>query len=240
MKAFIKKILDRLGYSIQKKIHSDPFYFLKTLLKDVDNPVIFDVGAHHGETSLVFIKYFPTAKIYAFEPNKTAFNHLNENVKPYENIKIFETALGNQTGKVKFHFNSYSPTNSILSALDSASEIWADGLFDTKKIEEVPIITLDDFMTQQKISHIHLLKMDTQGTEHLTLEGAKNNLKNIPLIYTELSILPSYDGQLAFEDMLKLMREKNFSLFNFYNYSKKPAGQLRQVDAIFVNNLFKL
>ena len=47
--------------------------------------IVFDVGAHRGETIEFYIKYFNIKKLYSFEPSYLSFNILK---KGLINLKI--------------------------------------------------------------------------------------------------------------------------------------------------------
>ena len=44
-----------------------------------DFNVVFDVGAHKGETIDLYLKHFNIEKLYSFEPNYFSFNYLKKN-----------------------------------------------------------------------------------------------------------------------------------------------------------------
>ena len=69
------KILDFLVSLIDKSNKNKITAFLK---KKTSNKklVIFDVGAHKGETLKIFIDNFDIERILCFEPNKSVFNIL--------------------------------------------------------------------------------------------------------------------------------------------------------------------
>jgi hypothetical protein len=46
--------------------------------------------------------------------------------------------------------------------------------------------------------------------------------------------MPTYQKQKHLDEILLLLRRKGFVLYNFYNLSYTNAGELRQVDAIFI------
>ena len=54
------------------------------------------------------------------------------------------------------------------------------------------------------------------------------------MIYTEIIMLPTYENQLDFDEFIKLMKSFGFRLFNLYNLSLTKEGELRQVDALFL------
>ena len=52
----------------------------KYLMADSAQQIIFDVGAHHGETEKLFLESFSNSSIYCFEPFEASFLILKKNV----------------------------------------------------------------------------------------------------------------------------------------------------------------
>jgi FkbM family methyltransferase len=246
MKTFIKKIFNLLGFEIiQTKyvVHPmDAFEDQKKIFAEQNFVIIFDVGAHHGQTALAYNKLFPTSLIYSFEPFGESYTALTNTVTSFENIKSFNTALSNIVGEVDFHSNQSSATNSILPTHQEGAAIWDVHLLDTINKIKVPVTTVDAFIETHTIPHIDILKIDTQGTEYLVIEGALNSIKagKVKLIYMEILTLPTYENQKKFDEILLLLRSNGFTLYNIYNTSHTKNGVLRQVDAVFVSNQIKL
>jgi hypothetical protein len=62
---------------------------LKSVLSDAGikrNLMIFDIGAHKGQTSSHFCKLFPQSIIHAFEPSPSLFAEANKNLSKKKNI----------------------------------------------------------------------------------------------------------------------------------------------------------
>lgn len=235
----LRKILSRAGYEVQKK-SPNAFFEQKRLLSGVEKPIIFDVGAHHGQTARHYYSLLDNSTIYSFEPFPESFSELVENTQKYQNIKAYNLALSNKDGKIKFHSNILEYTNSILETDFRSAHTWETDLIKTQKVIEVDTITLDSFVEKNQIPKIDLLKLDTQGSEFMIIEGAKQSIKSnkIKLIYTEIITMPTYQGQKDFDEVLNIFKINNFTLYNLFNFSI-IEGQLRQVDAIFVNNDFQ-
>ncbi len=77
---FVKKILIFFDFFHKKKIIT----ILKKFSKDGSFKVIFDVGAHEGESIELFLNNFKSDQIYSFEPSELTFKILLKNCK---NIK---------------------------------------------------------------------------------------------------------------------------------------------------------
>ena len=86
------------------------------------NIIIFDVGAHNGESILLFKKKFKIAKVYTFEPLKNNFLRLKKNTKTmHDKIEYFNFALGDKKEKriIKEMIESSSST---LNEINEKSE----------------------------------------------------------------------------------------------------------------------
>lgn len=243
IKALIGKVFAKAGYRIVKKETKEDIAFShqKKLLGDSSKKVIFDVGAYVGETAIRYNRLFAGAcDIYSFEPFRQSYNKLKSNVQGYPNIIPVNAALSNTNGTTAFQSNKFAATNSLLLTSEKASETWGSDMMETTAEIQVPVRTLDDFAKQNQIESIDILKMDTQGSEYMVLEGASDCLSRniIKLIYTEIITVPSYKDQKSLDETLKIFRECGFELFNLY-----PAidsnKQLRYMDAIFIKKDLK-
>ena len=95
IKFFVLRLLTFFDFFHKRKI----LKVLKKLLNN-DKKVIFDVGAHNGESILLFNKNFNLLKIYSFEPLETNFLKLKINTKKIEKkITYFNCALGKKKKK---------------------------------------------------------------------------------------------------------------------------------------------
>ncbi len=160
----------------------DIFYDISTRLDSPNLKIIFDCGAHRGETAIDFRKRFSSAQIYSFEPVKSNFEYLKKNVEKYPQIYCYNLALGDREETISIQLQSDSQTHSLNNRLlveeDQNSEV-------------IKVVTIDDFLSSSNIVTIDLLKINTEGYEVKVLQGAKQSLasKKINFILTEATIL---------------------------------------------------
>jgi FkbM family methyltransferase len=239
MRKVIQKIANALGYHVSRharSVLSKDFADIQRLCSGLEAPVIFDVGAHHGEVTAQFRMLFPGAEIYAFEPFVESYEIVKKKTAADARIHVFNHGLSDKEGVLAFHSNKSSATNSLLPTDESSEGIWRSGQLETQEIIEARFRTLDLAMADLGVDRINVLKLDVQGAEALVIRGAENacRLGKIGLIYTEIITQPTYTGQKRFDESLAIYYDHGFDLHSIYNLSLTPQGCLRQMDAIFI------
>lgn len=127
--------------------------------------IIFDIGANIGYyTVLASKKAGQRGKVFAFEPDRQNLSLLKENlsINDCKNVTIIDKALTDQNTKLAFHEEPYNKGESAISYEKSGKYSYT-----------VEGISLDTFISQEKISHIDVIKMDIEGAEIGVLKGAK-------------------------------------------------------------------
>jgi FkbM family methyltransferase len=231
----VRKLLARTRWAREKR-RKDPFLVTRSLI-EAPAPVIFDVGAHVGETALRYRSLFPTASIHCFEPFPASFERLSDALRADERVVPHCVAVSDTTGTAKLHVNRASVTNSLLTSDRRADNYWGPGLLDTQGELSVATVTLDDFCAKGGIRHVDVLKIDAQGSEYAVLAGARNLLerKAIDLLYVEILIAPSYVGQRKYHYYLTSLDTLGYELFDLFNLGHHDS-RLTQTDAIFVTS----
>lgn len=146
---------------------------------DLKPQVILDIGGNIGISSIYFAGCFPQARIYAFEPVKANFELLQRNIAPYPNIRAFPVGLGDQNATVEL-YGSDDPTNhGGYTVLDRHN--------DGGRKTTIELRNANDFLREQGITRVDMIKIDTEGSEHRILTSLDPSLlKGVKWIVGEL------------------------------------------------------
>ena len=218
IKLFTLSVLNFFDFFHKKKLLA----FLKK--NKFDNfKIVFDVGAHKGETIELFLKHFKIEKLYSFEASYLSFEDLKKTrnriliKKNRSKIIIENIALGKENKEIKIkHINeSSSSTIKDLNINSSYFKKKKKLLFNKKKQNFFNEITacqqsIDDYMQKKKILKIDFLKIDTEGYEFEILLGAKKNMKNINLVLFEHHYDDMIKKNYKFSDVHNLLNKNNF------------------------------
>lgn len=220
----------------------DTTHVLKHLVKK-DDPVIVDVGANVGQTLSRIKRIFPASVIHCIEPVPEHYTELKDTAKYYDDAYTYNVALGGKDEQREFNVNQHQPMLSSFYELNehskdsiaiNAPEASHSDFLDNEKIT-VQSKTLDTWAQENNITHIDLLKMDTQGSEPEILEGGIEILKNTNVIVTELMFYDLYKKRNSFYDIEKTLIPLGFELFDIGYISKNPlTGRTDWVDVIYV------
>ena len=211
----ILTFLNFFDYFQQKKI-------IKLINSKFSKPIIvFDVGAHYGETIRLFSKKLKIDKIYSFEASPQNFQVLKRKITKnlLDKVEICNLGLGDKTSK------SYI-NQAIESSSSTINEINQDSKYLKKKLQilniknkdvfyhkiPIQISTIDLFIEKHNIKNIDLLKIDTEGFEFNILKGATKYIQRINLIYFEHHYDDMIIKNYKFGDIHNLLKDKGFKM----------------------------
>jgi FkbM family methyltransferase len=127
--------------------------------------VCFDVGANIGLTALTLAAHCPDGHVFAFEPSPTNFEHLRRNIDAngLHNVTAIQAAVGDRLDTVQFN---------VASVGSNCTVARSDTNYDPARLVPVDLITLDDWISRQRMSRLDLIKVDVEGYEENVLAGA--------------------------------------------------------------------
>lgn len=183
LKLYEKNIQQLVDKTYQKKISNE--YLEKKL-------ILFDVGAHKGESIKRFSKLFKDYQIefHCFEPIRELVEILKN--KKLKNVKINNFLL---LDKIKNENKFYKMNKSGASSIHKPQQYWLNFKKEKKKFEHlysdllINSDTIDNYCQINNINKINLLKIDTQGSEDMVLIGAKEMIKTQKIDFIEVEII---------------------------------------------------
>lgn len=239
-KSFFLKIKRKLNSAFGFEIIKYPTPELDRRIKLLNYygiSVVLDVGANIGQygTELRSIGY--KGRIISFEPTKDAFSKLIKNSKNDKLWEVYNFSLGNFDGDTEINISQNSVSSSILNNLPQLIESAPEARFVAK--EKIEVKKIDSIFKSFSLDKENVyLKIDTQGYENMVIEGAKNSLDKITGIQIEMSLIPTYEGAISFEEMMKKLNNLNFITTSIESgYYDKKTGNLLEVDGVFFKKL---
>jgi len=212
---------------IQKILAFNEFIFFYPKLKKVyakitlnTTPTIIDVGANKGQSIDFFLSIYPSAVIYAFEPNKILFKNLKNKYALNNNIKIYNEGVSDQDGVLNFNINILDET-STFELINSDSEYLKKkarilGKDPSKLIAETystPVITLSKFLLTNEINMVDIIKIDVEGHELSVLNGLFNKNLSAKINYIQIENHEDDMYDLNYNKIENILTSNNMEVF---------------------------
>lgn len=213
-----------------------------------DNPVILEIGANCGQTTIDFIANFPNALIHCFEPDPRAIRKFKAMINS-KNVFLHEIAIGNLDGTITFHQSSGAEEidpegwdhSGSIRAPKAHLDMYPWVRFENKI--EVPIMRLDSWAKINNVTNVDFIWADVQGAEEDLILGGKSTLQKTRFIYTEYYDNECYEGQLRLDQLYQLLNQflilnkygNDVLLENFFANNSLPKDMLVNF-AICANN----
>jgi FkbM family methyltransferase len=185
--------------------------------------VVIDAGANVGWYTILASKLVgPTGRVYAFEPDPTAFALLQRNIRENgaDNVVAEQKALSNE--------------NTTLELFIAGENKGDDRIYqpegENRPSIKVPAVRLDDYL-RGKADHVDFMKMDTQGAEGVILEGSQETLRANAQLAMIVEYWPSGLAGLGSDPaaLLKLLRGDDFRFWDLGGYAGGPE-KMTEVD----------
>lgn len=196
---------------------------------------ILDAGASNGRISKQFLRMFPEAQVFAFEPQPLYRGILEHIAREDPRFHPQFTALSDKTGTVDLHLTHSPGTVSLFVPEPRMKALFPEETV-VSGIEKVDMISIDEWSMRYGDPAIQLMKFDIQGGELKAMEGASRVLQTSTLlVYTEILFNPLYEGGAIYSQIDLCLRKYGFVLYNIFKPKSDKNQMLYQADAIFVH-----
>lgn len=179
----------------------------------VQKLTVFDVGANFGDFATMIKTICPAAIVHCFEPN--VYKELKVNLTKYNNVFINACAVSDFTGKAKLFF----PRGA--TALGSMIErpVFATCIDKGKTIADIVeiearVITLDEYVKDNKIQNIDYLKIDVEGKEFAVFQGAAKTLQQKKVKLGQFEYGGTFqDAGITLKETVEFLNSKDYKVF---------------------------
>lgn len=194
---------DSLRLSLNGIYEIDQTNLIKKLVKEGD--CVMDIGANIGYYALILARSVgPKGKVFCFEPDKTNFSILSQNIKNNnysDRVVLYNDAVSDSNENIKLYISETNRGDHRIYASD-----------ENRNFIEITAVVPDNEVKIQN-EKISLIKIDIQGSEMIALGGFKNIvIKNKPIVISEYwpkGIMMSGKNP---DDYLNFFIENNYSM----------------------------
>ena len=198
--------------------------FLKSFISThkEKEPVIFDVGANVGLYTEKILEHgkqvgcYP--QIHAFEPTNSCSEKLQQKFAHNQNVKLNKFGVSDRLGKATIYYDT--ETSGLASLYQRDLEFYN---IELSKQETIELLRLEDYINENSIRHINLLKIDIEGHELLAFRGLGEflNAKFIDAIQFEYGGT-NLDSHTSLMEIAGLLTNAGFDLYKIMpNYIEK-------------------
>lgn len=233
--SLIRQTANRLGIDIRRHHpETSDMARLSLMLASQKIDLVFDVGANTGQFAKSLRKAGYMQRLVSFEPLSIAHVQLMQASRNDSKWEIApRAAIGGHDGEIEMHIAENSVSSSALDMLDSHVVAAPNSAY--VGAERVPLLRLDTIVRDYlEPGSIPFLKIDTQGYEDRVLDGAAALLLKTKGVHLELSLVPLYEGQKLFDELVKRLQALGFSIWAIWpGFCDPQNGRMLQVDATF-------
>ena len=238
-----QRLKDSLPHDLKRRVREfrhrgDQGLFGALLSVEHDIQTVFDVGANVGNLSLVFLRWFPAATVHGFEPATEMFAQMNARI---ESAGFKDRFRGHQIGfydkqtQGDLHLASHHGANSLMGIGEAFRA--ANPHIGSSATEAISLVRLDDFVRDNAVKHIDLVKIDVEGVENEVLLGGRDTFRNmVDTVILEISFVRHERAEGSHVQLFRTMHELGFAPSCMFDVEQAGPGtpwRLSQVDCVF-------
>jgi FkbM family methyltransferase len=169
--------------------------------------VILDVGANIGHYAIMLRENNIALPIFAFEPHPVAFKKLEQAASAHHFIPVKRGAGEVSTTAVIYDYAG----NTGSEHASMYKEVISDLRNSEVEAVNIDLVSIDQFVAENNIAKIALLKIDTEGHELNVLKGAKDTIARglvnvIQIEFNEMNVI----SRTFFRDIIDLLPGYDF------------------------------
>ena len=216
---YFQIVSDLINYLFSDTINEKKL--LREFMNSQDKVVVFDLGTNLGSFVDKIVKTFGknNLQLHLFEPQDQLHEIL---LKKFSNIGIINKfGIGKENGLYKFYINSINSQSSFLNN-HNIGEIVSEEMVEVKR--------LDNYIEENEIAKIDVLKIDIEGKEHDALISMGKYLEEKIAKYIKIEM--NFNDKQNFTSVNQLLNDAGYYLIGFSNM-KYYENKLLFVDAYY-------
>ena len=239
MKKLLKKIISKLGYTLNKVQTSKPslntsskdyllINFYNTIKKMGFLPLhIVDVGANHGTWTREALNHFPEAYYTLLEPQNWLKKSFQDILDSNSKVQFYPVGAGEKEGSFQFTIVDRDDSCSFRYSQEEATAAGFEQI-------EIPVVTLNSLLSNSNLLAPDIIKIDAEGLDIAVLKGATNFFGKTEIFMVEAGVVnKSFDN--SFLKLINFMDENNYRLFDITDINRPFQPQvLWLVELVFV------
>jgi FkbM family methyltransferase len=235
IKTKLKQAVLAFGWDVHPSRPDPHSIQILATLNHVHVNIVFDVGANAGQFAQKLRSAGYSGKLVSFEPLARAHEQLRLAAGCDTNWLVHQrVAIGDLDGETNINVSANLESSSILPMLSTHLSAAPHSVY--VSTEPTPVVRLDSIAAQYLTVDSRLfIKVDAQGYEQHVLNGSLETLRYAHGVLLELSLVPLYEGQCLWYDMINFMEREGFTLWGIQKgFTHPTTGRTLQIDVIFL------
>lgn len=227
-RAALRSLFLRVGYEVRPR--GTPLHSLDEGLRLLSLHIrprsVIDIGVASGTPSLYAHFLASSSQYLLVEPDPYHFPSLSSLASSLPAI-MERVACGSFRGETVLHSffdHRKSSLKSPLRPLRPAGDI------------VVPVETLDHLVSKHRLPAPYLVKIDTEGSEDAVIRGGTRAFSDACGAIIEVSFAPRFLDDASFSDIVCLMKDRGFEVFDIVAGAVDATGLLCQADVLFIRH----
>ncbi len=192
--------------------------------------VVYDIGASKGGWSAAVSDGLPPAIHHLFEPLSAHPEYkaiLEWHLNNHPSWRLHSIALASDNGFARMSIDN-NVVGSTIVDMSAVPSIFGSQI-------EVPQRRLDDYARENDLPPPDFVKIDTQASEHLILEGGRQTIAAAGVLLVETWFYRGYGPATPLiSDIIEIVDSLGFVLFEFGDEYRDTSGRLVSKDAVFM------
>ena len=208
------------------------FAYLDEIIKP--DMKIVDIGANIGLYTIWMAKRIQDGgEVIALEPSSREFKRLEQNIilNDLDNVTMLKTGASDSRRSGKLHIS-----NDNEPGLNTLGEITYSNI-DEIAIEDIALNKVDNILSDLKIGHVDIIKIDVEGHEYFALQGMEDTLKrDHPILILEINEESLDKQNCSASQIFRFLQDLGYHLMAFDLVTGSPIS-IKSDDSWYGNNL---